>query len=48
MEADENQRQSHRQFKHPTKSGTVMVAGNPGLDVPPGKLNSIFKRAELK
>ncbi|MBA2343572.1 MAG: type II toxin-antitoxin system HicA family toxin [Rubrobacter sp.] len=39
---------SHRQFKHPDKPGTVTVAGKPGLDVPPGTLNSIFKQAGLK
>lgn len=39
---------SHRQFKHPTKSGTVTVAGKPSLDVPPGTLNSILKQAGLK
>ncbi len=39
---------SHRQFKHPTKPGTVTVAGKPSLDVPPGTLNSILKQAGLK
>jgi predicted RNA binding protein YcfA (HicA-like mRNA interferase family) len=39
---------SHRQFKHPSKPGTVTVAGNPGLDVPPGTLNSILKQSRLK
>ncbi len=39
---------SHRQFRHPVKSGTVTVAGKPGLDVPPGTLNSILKQAGLK
>jgi len=41
-------RGSHRQFKHPTKPGTVTVAGKPSLDVPPGTLNSILKQAGLK
>jgi len=41
-------RGSHRQFKHPDKSGTVTVAGKPGIDVPPGTLNSILKQAGLK
>jgi len=27
--------------KHPAKPGTVTVAGEPNLDVPPGTLNSI-------
>lgn len=39
---------SHRQFKHPTKPGTVTVAGKPSVDIPPGTLNSILKQAGLK
>jgi predicted RNA binding protein YcfA (HicA-like mRNA interferase family) len=39
---------SHRQFHHPTKPGTVTVAGNPGIDVPTGTLNSVLKQAGLK
>ncbi len=39
---------SHMQYKHPTKRGTVTVAGKPGLDVPPGTLNSVLKQAGLK
>ncbi len=39
---------SHRQFKHPTKPGTVTISGNLGVDVPPGTLNSILKQAGLK
>ena len=39
---------SHRQFKHPTKSGTVTVSGKPSIDVPLGTLNSILKQAGLK
>lgn len=39
---------SHRQFHHPEKSGTVTVAGNSGVDVPPGTLNSALKQAGLK
>ena len=34
--------------KHPAKPGTVTVAGEPNLDVPPGTLNSILKQAGLK
>jgi len=44
----EKTRGSHRQFKHPTKTGTVTVSGKTGIDVPPGTLNSILKRAALK
>lgn len=39
---------SHRQFKHPTKPGKVTVSGKPGIDVPPGTLNNIWKQAGLK
>jgi len=42
------QRGSHRQFRHPTKSGTVTVAGQESADVPPGTLNSVLKQAGLK
>lgn len=41
-------RGSHRQFKHPTRRGTVTVAGKPGIDVPAGTLNAILKQAGLK
>ena len=41
-------RGSHRQFKHPTKLGTVTVSGNMGLDVPKGRLNSVLRQAGLK
>ncbi len=39
---------SHRQYQHPVKSGTITVAGNPGLDVPIGTRNSILKQSGLK
>jgi predicted RNA binding protein YcfA (HicA-like mRNA interferase family) len=39
---------SHRQFRHPTKPGTVTVAGKPNVDLPPGTLNSVLKQAGLK
>lgn len=41
-------RGSHRQFRHPTKPGTVTVAGNMGIDVPTGTLGSIWKQAGLQ
>jgi predicted RNA binding protein YcfA (HicA-like mRNA interferase family) len=41
-------RGSHRQLKHPKKSGRVTVAGKPSDDVAPGTLNSILKQAGLK
>lgn len=39
---------SHRQFRHPSKPGTVTIAGKPGTDVPAGTLNSVLKQAGLK
>jgi predicted RNA binding protein YcfA (HicA-like mRNA interferase family) len=39
---------SHRQYKHPTKTGLVTLPGKPGVDLAPGTLNSIFKQAALK
>ncbi|ACB51186.1 hypothetical protein cce_1836 [Crocosphaera subtropica ATCC 51142] len=39
---------SHRVFKHPTKSGIVVVPGNCGDDVAIGTLNSIWKQAKLE
>ena len=42
------QRGNHRQFRHPTKPGTVTVSGKPNIDVPPGTLNNALKQAGLK
>ena len=39
---------SHRQFHHATKTGTVTISGKPGVDIPPGTLNSALKQAGLK
>jgi len=41
-------RGSHRQFHHPTKPGTVTVAGKSSVDIPPGTLNNALKQAGLK
>ncbi len=41
-------RGSHRQHKHPIKSGTVTVAGKPSIEVPKGTLNAILKQSGLK
>jgi predicted RNA binding protein YcfA (HicA-like mRNA interferase family) len=41
-------RGSHRQYKHPLKSGLVTIAGKPGDDLAPGTKNSILKQAGLK
>lgn len=40
-------RGSHRQFHHPSKRGTVTVAGHLSTEVPPGVLKSILKQAQL-
>src|ERR1041385_1144298 len=40
-------RGSHRQFRHPSKTGTVTVAGKPSVDVPAGTLASIWKQAAI-
>ena len=42
------QKGSHRQFHHPTKSGTVTVAGKSSVEIPPGTLSSILKQGGLK
>lgn len=39
---------SHRQFKHPEKSGRVTVSGHPGDDMPKGTLASVLRQAGLK
>ncbi|WP_142811819.1 type II toxin-antitoxin system HicA family toxin [Tepidiphilus olei] len=41
------QKGSHCQFRHPTKPGTVTVAGKPSADIPPGTLASVLKQAGL-
>jgi predicted RNA binding protein YcfA (HicA-like mRNA interferase family) len=41
-------RGSHRQYKHPNKSGTITVAGKPGVEVPKGTLNAILKQSGLR
>ncbi len=41
-------RGSHRQYKHPTKTGRVTVAGKGSDELAPGTLNSILKQSGLK
>jgi predicted RNA binding protein YcfA (HicA-like mRNA interferase family) len=41
-------RGSHRQYKHPVKSGRVTIAGNLSHDLALGTLNSVLKQAQLK
>jgi predicted RNA binding protein YcfA (HicA-like mRNA interferase family) len=38
---------SHRQYKHPAKSGRVTVPGKLSADIHPKTLNSILKQAGL-
>ena len=42
------QKGSHRQFKHPVKTGRVTVAGHPSQDMDKGTFNNILKQADLK
>lgn len=39
---------SHRQYHHPSKPGTVTIAGAPGIELPPKTLRSILKQAGLE
>jgi predicted RNA binding protein YcfA (HicA-like mRNA interferase family) len=39
---------SHRQFKHPTKSGRVTIAGKLSDDLAPKTFESILRQAGLK
>ena len=39
---------SHHQFRHPSKHGTITVAGKLNIDIPAGTLASILKHAGLK
>jgi predicted RNA binding protein YcfA (HicA-like mRNA interferase family) len=44
----ERQRGSHRIYRHPTKPGTVTVAGARGRDLPTGTLENILWQAGMK
>ncbi len=39
---------SHRQYKHPSKLGTVTLAGKASADVPIGTLKNILKQAKIE
>jgi predicted RNA binding protein YcfA (HicA-like mRNA interferase family) len=41
-------RGSHRQYHHPTKPGTVTIAGHLAMELAPKTLASILKQAGLK
>ena len=42
------QKSSHRQLKHPTKTGLITVAGNMSNEIKKGTLGSILRTAGLK
>lgn len=39
---------SHRIYRHPTKKGTVTIAGKPSEDLQPKMVRSIFKQAQIE
>jgi predicted RNA binding protein YcfA (HicA-like mRNA interferase family) len=39
---------SHRHYQHPTKPGTVTIAGRPSKDLAPGTWSSILRQAGLR
>ena len=41
------QKGSHRQFHHPTKPGTVTIAGQPAMDLDKKTERSILRQAGL-
>jgi predicted RNA binding protein YcfA (HicA-like mRNA interferase family) len=41
-------RGSHRHFKHPDRMLVITVPGKDGMEVAPGTLNAILKKAGLK
>ncbi|MFN0140185.1 MAG: type II toxin-antitoxin system HicA family toxin [Pyrinomonadaceae bacterium] len=41
-------RGSHRQYRHPLKSGTVTIAGHPSDEVHPKTERSVLRQAGLK
>ncbi len=41
-------RGSHRQYKHPSRSGKVTVPGKPSSTIHPKTLASIFKQAGME
>jgi predicted RNA binding protein YcfA (HicA-like mRNA interferase family) len=43
-----SQEGSHSQYKHPSKKGRVTVPGQPGDDLRPGTLKSIYRQAQVK
>ena len=41
-------RGSHRQYKHPSKFGTVTIAGDPSHVLHPKTLGSVIRQAQLR
>ncbi len=41
-------RGSHRQFRHPGRTGRVTVSGSMGRDIPPGLESAILRQAGLR
>jgi predicted RNA binding protein YcfA (HicA-like mRNA interferase family) len=41
-------RGDHRQYKHPTKRGTVTIPGKPGDDLSVGRYYDILRQAGLR
>ena len=39
---------SHRIYHHPVKTGIVVIAGRPSVDLKPGTWQSILKQAGLE
>lgn len=39
---------SHRQYRHPDRTEVITVPDHAGVDLKPGTLNSILKKAGLK
>jgi predicted RNA binding protein YcfA (HicA-like mRNA interferase family) len=42
------QRGSHRQYRHPQKPGRVTVPGNPGAELKPDTLASVWRQAGIR
>ncbi|HEX8218102.1 MAG TPA: type II toxin-antitoxin system HicA family toxin [Chloroflexia bacterium] len=39
---------SHRQYHHPTKKGSVTIAGHPSAELPIGTLKRVYEQAQIK
>jgi predicted RNA binding protein YcfA (HicA-like mRNA interferase family) len=39
---------SHRQYKHPTKPGTVTIHGHPAEEIHPKTLRSVLRQAQIE